>query len=115
MVVFLTINSRQVVFVALMSDLQLAQITTVSLLAQFTTQLHGEYQHTKTSDTLSTAEKYKHYSQIYDKCWKLTLKWGTSVTDKPPTRVNNQEQVLRRLTLRRLGELTNKCLKHKLQ
>ena len=97
-----------------MSDLQRTQITTVSQLAQFATHLHSEYQHTKVSETMSTAEKYRHYSQIYDKCWKLTLKWGTSVSDKPPTLDDNQKHVLRRLALQRLGELTNKCLKHKL-
>lgn len=98
-----------------MSDLQLAQITTLPQLVQFTMQLRGEYQRTKTSVVMSTAEKYKRYSQLYETCWKLTLKWGTSVTDKPPAQVNKQEHILRRLTLQRLQELTQKCLKHKLQ
>ena len=64
---------------------------------------------------MSTTQKYKHYSQIHGKCWELMLKWGTSVTDAPPTQVNEQEHILRRRTLERLEELTKKCLKHKLQ
>jgi len=77
-------------------------------LAQLAKQLQNAYQRTKNS-TDGTAEKYKHYSRIYDDCWKITNKLD-SFSNLP-----EEEHQLRRLTLLRLEELTSKCLKHKLQ
>lgn len=73
-------------------------------LTQITTQLHSAYQHAKTSD-----QNFKQYRLIYSDCWKVTEKLD-AIQAK-----DEQERLLKRLTLQRLEELTAKCLKHKLQ
>jgi len=73
-------------------------------LAQVCTQMHNAYQRVKKSDKES-----KQYRLIYADCWKITNELDSL------TNLSQEEHQLRRLTLQRLGELTAKCLKHKLQ
>lgn len=73
-------------------------------LARVCTQLHNAYQSAKKSDA-----EFKQYSLIYADCWKITNKLDSL------TNLSKEEQQLRRMTLQRLEELTDKCLRHKLQ